>query len=203
MQEPVTKERMLGLFEKNRQGIVLNDTGLITGIRDRAIESFRNQGFPHAKLEEWRHTSLTESFGKGYDYFFKPGQETDIQKVFRCNIPHLDTAIIGQLNGWYVSKDVPLLELGNGIILGSLAAAFKRYPEIIEKHYSKYAEIGDNGFTALNTALAQDGIFIYVPDNVGSPKPIQMVNVIQANENLFLHSRNLIVLGKNSRLSVV
>jgi len=203
MQESITKERMIGLFEKNRGGIVINDTGLITGIRDQAMESFRKLGFPHAKMEEWRNTDLSESLKKGYDYYFFPTLETDIHKVLRCNIPHLDTAIIGQLNGWYVSKEVPLIELGNGIILGSLAEAFKRYPGIVEKHYSKYADSNDSGFTALNTAFAQDGIFIYVPDNVRSPKPIQMVNVIQHDENIFLHSRNLIIVGKNSRLSVV
>ncbi len=203
MQDIITKERMIGLFEQNREGIVVNDTRAIREIREKALESFRKLGFPHNKMEEWRHTNLAESLGKGYDYYFYPSLETDIQKVFRCNIPHLDTAIIGQLNGWYVSKDVPLIELGNGIILGSLAVAFKRYPELVEKYYSKYADDESSGLTALNTALAQDGIFIYVPDNVTSPKPIQMVNVIHHDENLFLQSRNLIIIGKNSRLSVV
>jgi len=48
-----------------------------------------------------------------------------------------------------------------------------------------------------------DGIFIYVPDGVKSPKPVQMVNVIHHNENLFLQSRNLVIVGKGSRLSIV
>ena len=62
---------------------------------------------------------------------------------------------------------------------------------------------GKSGFTDLNTAFAQDGIFIYVPDNVHSPKPIQLINVIQHDENIFLQSRNLILLGKNAQLSLV
>ena len=59
---------------------------------------------------------------------FHPLNGRRCQRVFRCDIPHLDTAVLGQLNGWYVSKDVPLMELGNGIILGSLAEAMKKYP---------------------------------------------------------------------------
>jgi Fe-S cluster assembly protein SufD len=127
----------------------------------------------------------------------------DSQLIYRCNIPHLDTAVIGQMNGWYVSKDVPLIRLGNGIILGSLAQAFREYPELIDSHYGKYAPTGKNGLTDLNTAFVQDGIFIYVPDHVQGTKPIQLINVIQRPENIFLQSRNLIILGKNSRLSLV
>jgi len=48
-----------------------------------------------------------------------------------------------------------------------------------------------------------DGIFIYVPDHVTSNKAVQLVNVIHSQENIFLQSRNLIILGKNSRLTLV
>ena len=202
LKEIITKERLIDLFEKNRQSIFRNDTQMITLLRERAFESFKEKGFPTTKSEEWKNTDLTESLSKGYDYSFFPYTESDVQRVFRCNIPHLDTAVIGQLNGWYVSKDVPLIELGNGIILGSLAQAMQRYPKLIESHLGKYADL-KNSMTALNTAFAQDGIFIFVPDNVKSPKPIQLINVIHHDENIFLQSRNLIILGKNSKLSLV
>ena len=203
VKEIITKERMIGLFEKNRKEIFRNDTEMISSLRLKAFDSFVQLGFPHPKLEEWRNTDLKESLGKEYEYYFKPLPGTDGQMIYRCNIPHLDTAVIGQVNGWYVSKDVPLIRLGNGIILGSLAQAFREYPDLIDQHYGKYAPVGKNSLTDLNTAFVQDGIFIYVPDNVQGPKPIQLINVIQHTENIFLQSRNLIILGKNSRLSLV
>jgi Fe-S cluster assembly protein SufD len=203
LKEIITKERMIGLFEKNRKEIFKNDPEPVSRLRMTALESFSHLGFPTSKLEEWKNTDLKECLARTYDYHFHPVRGIDAHEVFRCNIPHLDTAIIGQMNGWYVSKDVPLIRLGNGIILGSLAQAFKEYPEMISRHYGKYAINGKNGLTDLNTAFAQDGIFIYVPDNIQSQKPIQLINVIQNDENLFLQSRNLILLGKNSRLSLV
>ena len=203
LKEIVTKERMISLFEKNRKEIFKNDPELVSQLRQKALDSFAVLGFPTSRMEEWKNTDLNESLLKEYDYQFPPQKGIDAHKIFRCNIPHLDTAIIGQMNGWYVSKDVPLIRLGNGIILGSLAQAFKEYPELISRHYGKYALNGRNGLTDLNTAFAQDGIFIYVPDNIQSAKPIQLINVIQHDENIFLQSRNLILLGKNSRLSLV
>jgi Fe-S cluster assembly protein SufD len=201
--EPVTSARFTELFEKHRALLKANDTPLLGTIREKAMASFENLGFPDTKLESWRLTDLEESFNRGYDYHLSPMKEVDAQKVFRCNIPHLDTAVIGQLNGWYVSKDVPLMELGNGIIMGSLAEARRTYPQLIEKYFGTMADDTLDGFTALNTAFALDGVFVYVPDNVKSPKPVQLINVIHHDENLFLQSRNLIVVGSNAKLSLV
>jgi Fe-S cluster assembly protein SufD len=199
----ISKELMTGLFRDHRARISANDFPGLSDQRDNAIRRFEEMGFPTARLENWKNTDLKESLSKEYDVILNPEQGVDVQKVFQCNIPHLDTAIMGQLNGWYVSKDVPLMELGNGIIMGSLAEAMKKYPGLIRDHLGKYADSGKDAFTALNTAFAQDGVFIFVPDNVKSPKPVQIINVIHHDESLFLQSRNLIVLGKNSRLSLV
>jgi Fe-S cluster assembly protein SufD len=199
----ISKELMTGLFRDHKALISANDNPGLSDQREKAIRRFEELGFPTSKLETWKHTDLKESFEREYDVVMKPEQGVDVQKVFRCNIPHLDTAIMGQLNGWYVSKDVPLMELGNGIIMGSLAEAMKKYPALIAAHVGKYANFLTDSFTALNTAFFQDGVFIYVPDHIKSPKPVQIINVIDYNENLFLQSRNLIVLGENSRLSLV
>jgi Fe-S cluster assembly protein SufD len=203
IKEPITQQRFTSLYEKNRSYLSATDTPALAKIRENAFASFAILGFPDTGMETWRLTDLEESFGRGYDYHLGPMEEADVQKVFRCNIPHLDTAVIGLLNGWYVSKDVPLMELGNGIIMGSLAEARKKYPHLIEKYYGTMADDLAEGFTALNTAFARDGVFIYVPDNVKSPKPVQLINVIHHDENLFLQSRNLIVVGANARLSLV
>jgi len=99
--EKITRDRMVSLYVENRDTICINDTPKISGIRNKAIESFGQLGFPHNRLEAWRNTDLKESLEKEYDYYLRPLEEKDIQRVFRCEIPHLDTAILGQLNGWY------------------------------------------------------------------------------------------------------
>jgi len=199
----ITPERLVGLFEKNQALLTIHDTAALAEIRNKAFAFFMKLGFPDTSMESWRLTDLKESFERGYDYQLHPMKDVDFHKVFRCNIPYLDTAVIGQLNGWFVSKDVPLMTLGNGIIMGSLAEARKTYPQLIEKYYGTVADDSADGFTALNTAFAQDGVFIYVPDNVKSPKPVQLINVINHGESLFLQSRNLIVVGANAKLSLV
>ncbi|NQV02256.1 MAG: Fe-S cluster assembly protein SufD [Bacteroidia bacterium] len=203
LNQPLTSENLVNLFHRNRELISGTDKPALAAHREKAIETFHRVGFPDKKMEDWRNTDLRESLGLSYDYPLKPSGEDDLQKVFRCNIPDLDTAVIGQLNGWFVSKDVPLMELGNGIIIGSLAEAMKKYPQLVEPHLGKYTDVEANSFAALNAAFATDGTFIYIPDGVKSEKAVQLVNVIQHSENIFIQSRNLVVLGKGAQLTVV
>jgi Fe-S cluster assembly protein SufD len=199
----ITPERLTGLFDEHRALICSDGNNILENTRVLAMEAFRLKGFPAPKEESWRHTDLRETLERNYAYHLTPKEEGDVMRVFRCDIPHLETAVLGQLNGWYVSKDVPLMVLGNGIIMGSLAEAMRKFPELVESHLGKYSAEGRSGFADLNTAFAMDGVFIYVPDNVTGNKAVQLVNVIQSQENIFLQSRNLVVLGKNSRLTLV
>jgi Fe-S cluster assembly protein SufD len=192
------------LFDEQIAQIGASDTDGIVKLRQQAILSFAQQGFPTQKLEDWRNTSLKEVLEREYNFYFtRPAEKIDVNKIFRCEIHNFETYLFTQLNGWYVYENAPLTELPNGVIVGSLQEAMGRYPEVFNKHYGKYAGIEKNGLVALNTAFAQDGIFIMVPDNVVVEKPIQMVNIVNSPENLFLQPRHLIVLGRNSKLTLV
>lgn len=191
------------LFTAHQKALMKSDPPAVNQIRGEAMSSFLRQGFPTKIQETWRHTDLSGVLDRPYDYPLAMPEVADKQKVFRCDIPHMDTALIGELNGWFVSRDVPLMELGNGIIIGSLLEAMKKYPELVERHLGKYADTQKHPFIALNTAFATDGTFIYIPDNVSSEKVIQLVNVIQHPGSIFIQSRNLIILGKNARLTLV
>jgi Fe-S cluster assembly protein SufD len=202
-QELITPERLSGLFDQQIALTAREEPESLVFLRKSSMKAFLELGFPTTDMEAWRHTDLSGTLEKPYDIPFTPPVNVDFLRTFRCNIPHLDTAIMGQLNGWTVSKDVPLMELGNGIIMGSLTEARRKYPELVEKYYGTTIAVNDDAFVALNTAFARDGFFIYVPDNVHSPRPVQIVNVINHEDNLFLQSRNLVIVGANSRLSLV
>ncbi|MFW5726121.1 MAG: Fe-S cluster assembly protein SufD, partial [Bacteroidota bacterium] len=107
------------------------------------------------------------------------------------------------LNGWYVFKNAPLTTLHNGTIIGSLSKAMEVYPELVVKHIGKAAMIDQPGLTALNTAFFQDGVFIYVPENVKVEKPVQLINLVDSENPLLIHPRHLVIQEKNSQLTLV
>jgi Fe-S cluster assembly protein SufD len=200
----ILKDRLEHLFVENRQKITQHDLPSVTRRRDKAMKFFAEKGFPHKKLESWRNTDLEPAFEREYATLFEPGHgDISIDNVFKCNIHELETDQISLLNGWYIDRKHPLREYGNGMIAGSLAEAMKKYPDIVEAHYGRHASTDKDGFHALNMAMAQDGFFIYVPDNTHVDKPLQMVSIINRDKGLFIQTRNLVVLGKNSSLTMV
>ena len=198
------KQKLIDHFEKYRKDIFQNDTSYISEVRTRAFNRFKEVGFPTSAEERWRNTDLGKTLKHHYEFVNAPSNELiDVDKVLRCEVPDFDTELISLYNGWYLSKNGLLLKQANGTIIGSLAKALKEYPELVEKYLTLCSNENRNGLDVLNTALAQDGIFIYVPDGVHVDKTIQMVNMINLEEKLFVQNRNLIIIGKDSHLRLV
>jgi Fe-S cluster assembly protein SufD len=198
------KEYLQDVFAAKKQEITCNDTPFVAAKRARAFDLFSKAGFPHAALERWRGTDLSRALNNEYQALPQPpSEELDIDKIFKCDVPHFETLLVSQINGWYADRKNLLHVYPNGMIIGSLAVAFRKYAEVVNAHYGKYADDHAESLTALNTAMSQDGIFIYVPDNVTVEQNVQMVNITDFKQNLFLNTRNLVVLGENSHLRLV
>ncbi len=198
------KEYLTEVFAARQEEISFNDTPFVAAKRAWAFELFKKMGFPHVALERWRGTDLSRALNHEYHALPEPpSAELDIDSIFKCDVPYFETLLVSQLNGWYADRKNLMQVYPNGMIIGSLAAAFRRYPKLISAHYGKYADDGSEGLTALNTAMAQDGIFIYIPDNVTVEQNVQMVNITDFKQNLFINTRNLVILGENSHLRLV
>ena len=57
----------------------------------------------------------------------------------------------------------------DGVIFCSISEALQEYPEIIQKYLGTVIPIGDNYFTALNSAVFSDGSFVFIPKGVTCP----------------------------------
>jgi Fe-S cluster assembly protein SufD len=198
------KDKLVSLFREKLKTNFSADNSYINNLRQEAINEFEKTGFPSDRQEKWRSTNLSKPLMLEYVQHFEPFEKhVDVGKMFQCEVHALESHLFTQLNGWFVHQNGGLNHLPGGVIVGSLASAFIKHPEIIEKYYARYARIKENGFVALNTAFAQDGLFVYVPDNVIADKPVQIINLINLTENLFIQPRNLIIIGKNSKLQLL
>ena len=197
------KEKLITVFEENRDIIIGEKTLFISEIRQKAFENFKKIGFPDPNSQTWKNTDLKKILSEDYEQLFDFSTEgTNVEEIFQCKIHNFDTYIVSLLNGWYVNSGSQISTMPDGTIVGSLAKAIKEFPELTEKYLGKVQK-QNNNFTELNTAFSQDGIFIYVPDGVEVIKPIQMVSIINHDKNLLVNYRNLIILGKNSKLTFV
>ncbi|MDT9587337.1 MAG: Fe-S cluster assembly protein SufB [Candidatus Arsenophonus melophagi] len=56
-----------------------------------------------------------------------------------------------------------------GIIFCSFSAAIQQYPKLVKKHIGTVVSNRDNFFASLNSAVASDGTFVYIPKGIRCP----------------------------------
>jgi len=87
-----------------------------------------------------------------------------------------------------------------GIIFSSISEAVNDYSELIEKYLGSVVPIGDNYFSALNSAVFTDGSFCYIPKDVICPLDLSTYFRIN-DENSGQFERTLIVSEPNSQVN--
>ena len=87
-----------------------------------------------------------------------------------------------------------------GVIFSSISEAVQDYTGLIEKYLGTVVPIGDNYFSALNSAVFTDGSFCYIPKDVICPLDLSTYFRIN-DENSGQFERTLIVAEENSEVS--
>ncbi len=161
------EKKLLQIAEK-KISLSEKDAGKFHALQQEALTVFKELGLPHKKLEKWRNTDLSDWYQKSFNPATEKEKFTkEVNDIFECTVQGFDSNVVSILNGhYYSSQESGLQTFDNGVIIGSLANAKEEYPEYFEKYYSSIAKVETNGMTAINAALAEDGVFVYVPDNV-------------------------------------
>ncbi|MBQ9363068.1 MAG: Fe-S cluster assembly protein SufD [Bacteroidaceae bacterium] len=110
----------------------------------------------------------------------------------------------------YKYTDVPAAFIPNyGLSLGVLDIkpsryiySFKDAPIDLTHYYNKIADCTD-GITALNTALAHEGLLVYVPKNEQPDAPIQIDNWLQGTADTLMNRRVLVVLEEGAEATII
>ena len=177
---------------------------ILNAKRNIGFQDFVMQGIPTRRNENYKYTNLQPDFLPEYQFLHtKPAMEADLNEIFQCEVPQLDTNLTLFYNGWYYNENSERDNLPKGVILESLETAAKKYPEIVQKYYATLAETGIEPLVALNTAFAKDGYFLFVPRNVAFEKPIQIINLLKAAGDTFATQRNLVVIEPGAHAQLI
>jgi len=87
-----------------------------------------------------------------------------------------------------------------GIIFCSFSEAVHEYPELVQKYLGTVVRYDDNFFASLNSAVASDGTFVYIPKNVRCP--IDLSTYFRINEaKTGQFERTIVIADKGSYVS--
>ena len=176
-------------------------------LRESAMESFQELGFPSVKDEEWKYTNvapiaridfkpatLTGAAPSGSDAgdlaAFGCSEAKDSQLVFVNGMLRSD---LSSLTG--LPPEVAAMDLSQTI-------SDERYGEIAWKHLAQQADYVANGFTALNTAFISNGVFVYIPKDVRVESPIHLLFISDGGQTASF-PRVLVIAEENSSATVI
>ena len=174
-------------------------------LRDRAAARFTALGFPTVRDEEWRFTNVAPIAAAE----FRPtgADAVHATEAELSGYLYSDAAIrVVVVNGQYVPALSRTAGLPAGVRVGSLAAAVTDHTEVVQRYLGRLADFGTRAFTALNTALAADGAYVYIPDAVVLDQPIHLLFVTTASASsgpIMSTARALIVAGERSQARIV
>jgi Fe-S cluster assembly protein SufD len=186
-----------------KESLRKDSADVLNAPRNKAFQDFVMQGIPTRKNENYKYTNLQQQFLPEYRFIHRrEPAEVDLNAVFRCDVPQLDTHLAFIFNGWYYENNQQVGILPDGVILDSIEKIAHEKPELLEK-YASLANTGDDPLVALNTAFAKDGYFLYVPKNTVIEKPIQLINFLQADQDAFVTQRNFIYVEEGADVKII
>lgn len=200
-----SEKQYTDLYRQCREMIMAHSSAPLNAVRDAAFEDFGRLGFPDRKSERYRYTDIQTLFGPDYGLNLNRLEiPVDPYKAFRCDVPNLSTSLYFILNDGFYGKARPKGHvLPDGVIVDSLSKVAAERPDFIEKYYSRLAKTEDDGITALNTMLAQDGLLVYVPKGVVVDKAVQVINILRSDVDLMVNRRVLIIVEENAEIKLL
>lgn len=181
--------------------------------REQASQAINTLPLLDRKLEAWRYTSIESLLNQQFQHPSGPAETHDLQAsvsdLQQQDINHhliadLDAYRLVLVNGRYVPHLSSLQDLPAGVTLDSLRSVLSTDPDMLATWFGRTAVHTENVFTALNTALVNDGVFLHIDSRVELDRPIEIIYLAGGDEHsLLMQPRNLIVMDEGARATLI
>lgn len=173
-------------------------------IRAEGREAFERHGIPNTRLESWKYTDVKRVVAAHeQDLLACPAADktADIaaDDIENIAIDALDAYRIVLVDGCVLTEGIG--DLPDGVRVESLATLLSEHPEQgIEPLGLEEDAPLFNGFVALNTACARDGVGICISDKVKLEKPLYILHI---NSGRVAHICHGIQIGKHAEACII
>lgn len=199
-----SEKQYIDLYRQCEEMIKAHAPQAMNGVRDKAFDDFCRIGFPSRKVERYKYTDMQKLFEPDYGLNLNRLEiPVNPYDAFKCDVPNLSTSLYFVVNDCFYDKALPKSHLPEGVIVDSLSKVAAENPELVGRYYARIANTADDGVTALNTMLAQDGLLVYVPKDVCVDKAVQVINILRSDVALMVNRRVLIVLEQGAEAKLL
>jgi Fe-S cluster assembly protein SufD len=177
-------------------------------LREGGWARFSAKGFPSTRDEDWRFTNLAALKKISFRRAVKGEVAVSAAQLEPYRVAG-STCQLVFVNGHFSPKLSDLKNLPEGLLVCALAEAIDCglqgcAPEGIEQHLGRYADMDRDVFTALNTALWEDGAYLRIRRSVTLEHPIHLLYVSAgAGTEIATHPRTLIIAEDASQAAII
>ena len=192
-------ESYLQQFAQLRAELPGQDVPWMDELRQSSLARFGRIGFPTQRDEEWKYTSLRAITSKS---FRLANAGTPLPPSGDFLVPGLDSYQLVFLDGILVPTDEGDFVLPEGLDVRSISTVLAQQPGFLQDYLGHSTGRNINGFTALNSALYQDGVVVSLDPGVKLDKPLELL-FVSSSELSLAQPRNLVIAGENSHAKII
>jgi Fe-S cluster assembly protein SufD len=201
-----SREKFIELFRLYKNSLNEQKNNVMHSLQKVAIERFGNKvDFPTRRNEDWKYTNVAELLQPTYQQpkLFEIAAE-DIKPFL---IEGLDVYLLVFVNGKYNKELSSEDAVSKKIIVQAISDGLKeegKTKATASEYLNKWASEVNNSFMVLNTAFAQNGIYIDVPDGLVLDRPVHILNIAHTEEEpTVISPQKIIVAGENSKSTII
>lgn len=171
-------------------------------LRQQALTAFESLDFPHTKHEEWKYTNIQKLLKT--PFAFGENHQITAAQVDSVLLPETKANRLVFVNGYYQAQFSEIVSPATQLVVLPLSEAKVQHAAAFEAYFGKIAKTTEEAFTALNTAFAERGIFVQIPDNQVLENPVYLYFITDTQQaSVFVQPRNLFIIGKNAQATFI
>lgn len=188
-------------FQRVAARLAGHDVTWLRELRRAALARFSARGFPTPRDEDWKYTRTAAIEKRAFRCEGADGgvDAARIEKLIGGDVPRMVF-----VNGRYfpgLSRPEPLAD---GVRFAALRDVIEHDPSELQGLYGAVAMLDRHPFAALNTAFADEGVYLRLADGAVAQAPLHAIFIsTAAQEGRAVHPRLLIRLGAHAQATLV
>src|SRR5213594_3214402 len=191
-------ERLVGSYHAWATNGASQAPAWLKDMRSGAIARFESLGFPNMKQEAWRFTSVAPIAEGSFEQAKPPARAPTLEDIRPFLLLEAGYRLVFVDGFFQPALSTPFFD-----DVQSLAHVVAHRPDLVREHLGKYAATQDRPFSALNTAFVHEGAFVHVPARATVEYPVQLLFLVTSGKPVVMHPRNLVLVDREARVSIV
>jgi Fe-S cluster assembly protein SufD len=182
-----------------------NGSSVLTPLEQKAFNTFNQLGIPTVRHEEWKYTRIGSVLNK--DLAFTPANLSayyTAKDLDAVRLPgHEDANELVFINGLY-SPTLSTIRSASLVVMPLEEAVHSGHQAFVMKHLGHSSQYIKDGIHAMNTAFAQEGVFIQAKRGKLVEHPVYIYHITDARTaNILAQPRSLVQVCPGAQVQFV